>query len=177
MNSKPAITQPNIGRPDESAHPSQSSSLPSFSQTDRTLETNPSYSASLYEPAPVLVNRRIVAGAQYQLMSRGYYRGRVDGKQGRETTLAVRAFQSSAGLAPTGRLDTKTLEALGSSDADLAYLAPASRGYETWMPVRKSKHGKWKMKWKRYYRSFDGEDSDEDRQANTEPGSNAYNEE
>ena len=70
----------------------------------------------------------------------------------------------------------ETLEALGSSDADFAYLAPASRGYETWMPVRKFKHGKWKVKWKKYHRPFGGEDSDEDRQANSEPGRNSYNE-
>ena len=116
-------------------------------------------------------------GAQYKLMSRGYYRGRVDGREGRETTFAVRAFQSSAGLPPTGRLDAETLQALGSSDADFAYLAPASRGSETWMPAGKFKHGKWKVKWKRSYRPFGGEDGKEDRQANTEPGSNPPNEE
>jgi len=61
---------------------------------------------------------------------------------------AVQAFQSSARLAPTGRLDAETLEALGSSDAHFAYLPPASRGYETWMPMKKFKKGKWKVKWK-----------------------------
>jgi hypothetical protein len=44
------------------------------------------------------------------------------------------------------------------------------------MPVRKFKHGKWKVKWKRYHRPFGGEDSDEDRQANRELGWNPYNE-
>ena len=44
------------------------------------------------------------------------------------------------------------------------------------MPVRKFKHGKWKVKWKRYHRPFGGEDGDEDRQANSEPGWNPYNE-
>jgi len=68
-------------------------------------------------------------------MSRGYYRGRVDGKYGRQMASALRAFQSGTGLPPTGRLDTETLEALGSSDADLVYSPPASGGYETWMPV------------------------------------------
>jgi hypothetical protein len=43
------------------------------------------------------------------------------------------------------------------------------------MPVRKFKHGKWKVKWKNYHRPFDGEDGDEDRQANNEPGWNPYN--
>jgi len=173
--SKPAAVQPNSVRPDASARVSQSSPPPSFNQPNRPVETNPLYSASFYQPAPFRVNRGIVAGSQQQLVSRGYYRGRVDGKYGSRTTFAVRAFQSSAGLSPTGRLDIETLEALGSSDADLANLAPASRGYETWMPVRKFKHGKWKVKWKRYHRPFGGEDGDDDRQANGEPGCNPYN--
>jgi peptidoglycan hydrolase-like protein with peptidoglycan-binding domain len=174
-NSKPAVSQPNSVRPDVNARVNQSSPPPSFGQPDRPLETNPSYSASFYQSAPFRVNRRSIAVAQYQLMSRGYYRGRVDGKYGRQMAFAVRAFQSSAGLPPTGRLDTETLEELGSSDADVAYFAPASRGYEAWMPVRKFKHGKWKMKWKRYYRPFSGEDGDEHSQANSESGLNPYN--
>ena len=135
------------------------------------------YSASFYQSAPLRVNRRIIAGAQYQLLSRGYFRGRVDGKYGSRTTSAIRAFQSSAGLPPTGRLDIETVKALGSSDADFAYSAPASRGYETWIPVTKFKHGKWKVKWKKSHRPFGGEDADEARQANSEPepGWNPYN--
>jgi peptidoglycan hydrolase-like protein with peptidoglycan-binding domain len=174
--SKPAAIQPNSVRGDASARLSQSSPPPSFNQPNRPLETSPPYSASFYQSAPLRVNRRIIAGAQYQLMSRGYYRGRVDGKYGHQTTFAVRAFQSSAGLPPTGRLDMETLEALGSSNADFADLAPAPRGYETWMPVRKFKHGKWKVTWKRYHRPFDGEDGDEGRQATSEPGWNPYSE-
>ena len=173
--SKPAAIQPNSIRPDASARLSQSSPPPSFNQPNRPLETNPPYSASFYQSAPLRVNRRIIAGAQYQLMSRGHYRGRVDGKYGSRTAFAVRAFQLSAGLPPTGRLDIETVNALGSSDTDFAYLAPAPREYETWMPVRKFKHGKWKVKWKRYHRPFGGEDGDEDRQASSEPGWNPYN--
>src|SRR4029450_4186845 len=166
--SKPAAIQPNSVRPDASARLGQSSRPPSFRQPDRPLETNPSYSASFYQSAPLRVNRRIIAGAQYQLMNRGYYWGRVDGKYGRQTAFAVRAFQSGAGLLPTGRLDMQTLEALGSSGADFANLAPAPRTYETWMLVRKFKHGKWKEKWKRYHRSLNNENGDDDRQANSE---------
>lgn len=174
--SKPAAIQPNSVRPDASAPLSQSLPPPSFNQPNRPLETNPPYAASFYQSAPLRVNRRIIAAAQYQLMSRGYYRGRVDGKNGSRTAFAVRAFQSSAGLPPTGHLDTQTLEALGSSDAAFAYSAPASPGYETWMPVRKFKHGKWKMKWKRYHRSFGGEDGDQDREVNSQSGFNSYSE-
>ncbi len=144
----------------------QSSPVPAFSQPDHPLQSNPQYSASFYQSAPIRMNRRTIAGVQYQLMSRGYYRGRVDGKYGRETAFALRAFQSRAGLPSTGRLDTGTLEALGSYDVDFAYTAPRSPGYETWMPVRKFKDGKWKMKWKRYHRPFGSDDRDEDRQVN-----------
>ena len=172
--SKPAAIQPNSARPDPRAGLSQSSPPASVNQSEQSLETNPRYSASFYQSAPLRVNRSIIAGAQYQLISRGYYRGRANGKYGRQTAFAVRAFQSSAGLPPTGRLDIETVKALGSSDADFAYLAPATRGYETWMPVRKFKHGKWKVKWKRYHRPFGGEDGDEDQQANSEPGWNPY---
>lgn len=174
--SKPAAIQPNSLRLDASAPLSQSSPPPSFRQPDRPLQTYPSYSASFYQSVPLRVNRRMIAGTQYQLMSRGYYRGRVDGKYGSRTALAVRAFQSSAGLPPTGRLDMQTLEALGSSGTDFAYLAPNQSQYETWMPVRKFKHGKWKVKWKRYHRPLGGEEGDEDRQASSEPGWNTYNE-
>jgi peptidoglycan hydrolase-like protein with peptidoglycan-binding domain len=173
--SKSAAIQPNSVRPDASARLSHSSLPPSFDQPNRPLETNPPYLASFYQSAPLRVNRRVIAGAQYQLMSRGYYRGRVDGKYGRQTAFALRAFQSSAGLPPTGRLDMPTLDVLGSSNTDFAYLAPAPRQYETWVPVTKFKHGKWKVKWKRYDRPFGGEDGDEERQANSERGWNPYN--
>ena len=170
--SKPAAIQPNSVRPDASAkNVSQSSPPPSVNQPNQPLETNPQYSASFYQSAPLRVNRRLLAGAQYQLLSRGYYRGRVDGKNGSRSALAVRAFQSSTGLPPTGRLDMETVKALGLSDADFAYSAPVSRGNETWMPVTKFKHGKWKVKWKKDHRPL----GDEDRQANSEPGWNPYN--
>ena len=84
-------------------------------------------------------------------------------------------FQSSAGLPQTGRLDMQTLGALGSLDADFANLAPGPRTYETWMLVRKFKHGKWKEKWKKYHRPLNNENGDDDRQANSEYGWNRYN--
>jgi peptidoglycan hydrolase-like protein with peptidoglycan-binding domain len=173
-NSKPAISQPDSGRPDVNARMSQSSPVPSFNPPDRPPQTNPSYSASFYQSTPFRVNRRSIAPAQYELMSRGYYRGRVDGKYGRQMAFAVRAFQSSAGLPPTGRLDAQTLSALKISDANLANEAPASRGYETWMPVQKFKHGKWKVKWKRNYHSSRDEDGDEAQQANSVYGALDY---
>jgi len=167
-NSKPAISQPASGRPDVNARMSQSSPVPSFIPPDRPLETSPSYSASFYQSTPFRVNRRRIAAAQYGLMSRGYYRGRVDGSYGSRTAFAVRAFQSSAGLPPTGRLDMRTLDAFGLSNPNLAYAQPAPRQYETWVPITRFKHGKWKVKWKKYHRDLGNDDGDEGRQANRE---------
>src|SRR5262249_26831423 len=167
-NSKPAAPQPNSTPSDTSSRLSQSSPPPSFTQPDRALEINPSYAGSFYHSAPLRVNRRAITGAQYQLINRGYYHGRVDGKYGSQTAFAVRAFQASAGLPPTGRLDMQTLEALGSSGTGFANLAPVSRVDEAWIPVTKFKHGKWKVKWKKYQRPLGNEYGDEDRQANSE---------
>ncbi|HEY2680084.1 MAG TPA: peptidoglycan-binding domain-containing protein [Candidatus Udaeobacter sp.] len=161
--SKPAAIQPDSVHPNASPNLTQSSPPPSFSQTNRPVETNPSYSASFYQSAPLRLNRRIIAAAQYQLISRGYYSGRVDGRWGARTAFAVRAFQSSAGLPPTGGLDIETVKALGSSDLDLAYSAPASGANEILVPVTKFKHGKWKVKWKKSHHSL----GDEDRQVNS----------
>jgi len=77
----------------------------------------------------------------------------------RQTTIAGRTFSVSQSV----------------SDSDFAFSAPAPRGYETWMPVKKFKHGKWKMKWKRYSRPPDGENGDEERQANRDAAWNPYN--
>jgi len=173
--SKPNAIQANSSHSDASARLSQSSQPPSSSEPNRPLETTASYSASFYQSPPLRLNRRIIAAAQHQLTSRGYYSGRVDGRWGARTAFAVRAFQSSAGLPPTGGLDVETVKALGASDADFAYSAPSSPGNEIWMPVTKFKHGKWKVKWKKSHRPFGGEDGDEDQQANSGAAWNPYN--
>src|SRR5262249_30806329 len=67
----PAVIQPIRLRPDANALVSQSSPPPSSSQTDQSLQTNPSYSATFYQSPPIRANRRVIAGAQYQLLSRG----------------------------------------------------------------------------------------------------------
>ena len=110
--------------------------------------------------------RIIIAEMQRQLISRGYYQGRIDGSYGRRTALAVRDFQLQSGLPPTGHVDTSTLNALGLSNENLASFQPAPRHYETWAPVMKFKHGKWKVKWKKYHRENRDELAGEDRWEN-----------
>ena len=145
-SAKPAASQPASIGPDASSRVTQSSPPPLSDQPDRHAKTNQSYTTSFYQSAPPRVNWRLMAETQYQLMSRGYYRGRIDGNYGRQTAFGLRAFQSGAGLVPTGRVDMETLNALGLSDADLAYTAPTSRLNQAWVPVTKFKHGKWKVK-------------------------------
>jgi peptidoglycan hydrolase-like protein with peptidoglycan-binding domain len=160
-NSKPAAPKVNSVRPEASSNPGQTSQ-PSFRQPDRQLQSTPLYSSSFYQSAPLRMNRRIIAAVQYQLMRRGYYRGRIDGSYGPQTLFSLRAFQSSVGLVPTARLDVQTLDALGLSDMSLAYVAPAPSEDGTWIPVRKFKHGKWEVKWKKYHRRSGDEHADKD---------------
>lgn len=54
-----------------------------------------------------------VMSMQRALMDRGLYQGRVDGVSGPQTAAALREFQYQNGLAPTGRLNLSTANALG----------------------------------------------------------------
>jgi peptidoglycan hydrolase-like protein with peptidoglycan-binding domain len=150
--SKPAVIQPNNVPSNDNSKVEQNSSPSSVTEPDRQVDTNTPYSSAYYKSVPSRASKRMaIAELQRQLMSRGYYRGRADGNYGRRTALALRAFQFDSGLPPSGQLDTSTLQTLGLSDANLAYSQPASRSYENRVPVWKFKHGKWKLKWKKYH--------------------------
>jgi peptidoglycan hydrolase-like protein with peptidoglycan-binding domain len=157
--SKPAIAQSSPAPLDQSAPVAQNSSPQSAQspgESQRQLGSTSNFSGAPYTSPPQRINKRLaVAEVQRQLMSRGYYQGSVDGRSGRRTALALRAFQSQSGLPPTGRLDMNTLQTLGLTEQNLAYLQPASRQYETWIPITKFKHGKWQMKWKKAHRAQD----------------------
>jgi len=128
------------------------------------VEMERAFSGKPYESALSWINVRIIAEVQHQLVSLGYYRGRTDGKYGRGTAFAVRAFQSRLGILPTGRLDTSTLDALGLSDRNLAYLESAPWPDESWAGTDKKfkyakwKHGKWKVKWKKHHHGHGHDD-------------------
>jgi peptidoglycan hydrolase-like protein with peptidoglycan-binding domain len=154
--SKPAVTQSNTPRPEDNSQVVQNAAPGSSSEPDRQRGSISDFSGAAYTLPPQRINKRlVVAEVQRQLMSRGYYQGSVDGRSGRRTELALRAFQLQSGLPPTGRLDMSTLQTLGLTDQNLAYLQPASRQYETWIPITKFKHGKWKVKWKKVHRDQD----------------------
>ena len=162
----PPVTQPRGAAPNDRSRLGLESSPRSFSEPDQRVEMNRPFVGAPYDSAPAQINVRIVAEVQRQLASRGYYRGWIDGRYGRRTAFALRVFQVRSGLLPTGRLDMMTLDALGLSDANLAYLEPAPRLSEAWVPVRKFKHGKWKVKWKKDHRHGGDEYGDWDREGN-----------
>src|SRR4029077_5828540 len=142
--SQPAVTQSNNAPPNQSGPVGWNPPPQTPTQPDQRLQTNPAFAAAPYQTMPLRISDRIViAQVQRQLIAYGYYRGRVDGKIGPRTAFGLRAFQFRSGLPPTGRLETQTLSALGLSDANLAYLQPAPRSNQAWVPVTKFKHGKW----------------------------------
>lgn len=61
---------------------------------------------------------------QQALAKGGSYAGKPDGKWDDSTTEAMRKFQESHGLNPTGKLDAKTLEQLGLGSATAGVAAP-----------------------------------------------------
>src|SRR5437867_3749728 len=147
--SKPVVTESSSIRPDDSSRLGQNPPPRSLGESDRRVEMNrPSASTPHESVFPRMSRRMVIAEVKRQLASRGYYGGKINGRYGHRAASAVRAFQSRSGIVPTGQLDTNTLGALGLSGENMAYLEPATRLNETWVPVTKFKHGKWKAKWK-----------------------------
>src|SRR5216117_2384277 len=58
-------------------------------------------------------NYSIVVAAQERLARQGYYRGETDGAQSSEMQKAIKRYQITNGLRPTGYLDSETLGVMG----------------------------------------------------------------
>jgi len=58
-------------------------------------------------------NYSIVVAAQERLARQGYYHGETDGAQSSEMQKAVKRYQITNGLRPTGDLDSETLGVMG----------------------------------------------------------------
>src|SRR6266700_7983887 len=158
-----AVTQPTPSRPNYNSRPALDSSSRSYNESGRRVE-NQVLLGTPSGSAPPEMHMRMVAEVQRQIGSRGYYRGGIDGRYGRGTAFAVRTFQSRLGISPTGQLDMRTLDALGLPDQNMAYLesAPSSHGSSRVRVHTKSKHGKWKAKWKKHHRDYDGDEYGDD---------------
>jgi peptidoglycan hydrolase-like protein with peptidoglycan-binding domain len=165
--SKPVVAQQNTNTVPHVETPQldQNSVHQPPSAPNHQPEMNAPFPGALYQSMSTRMNRHMVlAEVQQQLISRGYYQGRADGRHGRRTSLALRAYQFASGLPPTGHVDTSTLNALGLPDTNLAYLERTPRHNEVWVPVTEFKHGKWKVKLKKYHGHGGDEYSNWDRE-------------
>jgi len=163
--------QANRTAPHDRSQPGFDSHWRSFSKPGWRGEMNRPLLGRPYEVAPGETHMRIVTEIQLQLASHGYYQGSIDGRYGPRTAFAVRTFQSRAGIPLTGQLDLMTLDALGVSARNMAYLDSTLWADGNLVPMKKFKHAKWKhekwkAKWKKYYRDegdeYDAEDHDWD---------------
>src|SRR5216110_64800 len=78
--SNPAITHSNSIRPDENSKLAQTSSPPPSTEPARDRQIEPTQAFAVYNSAPPRKSKRMaIAELQRQLMTRGYYGGRIDG--------------------------------------------------------------------------------------------------
>ncbi len=87
-----------------------------------------------FSKVPALDNKRDVSRLQKALADAGYYKGEIDGRWGKESLAALRAFQKSLGLHPSTRIDSDTWEKLVTAAGptptplpDLLVVAPVSK--------------------------------------------------
>lgn len=73
-------------------------------------------------------DRETVAAVQKTLAADGYDPGPVNGQFGPKTVQAVKQAQKDRELEPTGRLDRRTVAALGISEAESASAGASGRG-------------------------------------------------
>ena len=64
-------------------------------------------------PADAMYDAQLVRSVQQSLNDRGFHAGAEDGQWGPNTEAAVREFQQANGIAQTGDLDPRTINALG----------------------------------------------------------------
>src|SRR5436190_12729378 len=83
-------------------------------------------------PAAAVSRNAGIAALQVALRARGLYAGTIDGVKGRATTLAIKRFQSRAGLPANGVAGAKTRLALGSYGRHLLGTRTLKRGAAGW---------------------------------------------
>jgi peptidoglycan hydrolase-like protein with peptidoglycan-binding domain len=75
--------------------------------------STPAPAASTEPARSAPASREVIARAQARLNELGFAAGTADGRMGARTQDAIRKFQASKKLRPTGELDMETLAALG----------------------------------------------------------------
>jgi hypothetical protein len=83
-----------------------------FGDADERVRTTRAASGAT-PPANAMYDAQLVRSVQRSLNDRGFGAGPVDGQWGPSTETALRDFQQANGLAQTGNLDARTIDALG----------------------------------------------------------------
>jgi peptidoglycan hydrolase-like protein with peptidoglycan-binding domain len=72
----------------------------------------------------IATDKPTIAAIQRALLSRGYYRGTVDGRTGAQTRAAIVAYQKAEGLKPTGQTSAELLDHLRTGAVKPVAVAP-----------------------------------------------------
>jgi peptidoglycan hydrolase-like protein with peptidoglycan-binding domain len=105
----------------QTAPPHKSGSAKSGSSTHRTKSTKKSRRRERGQKAPAPDR---ISEIQQALAKDGSFTGTPNGKWDDSTSDAVKQFQESHGLNPTGKLDAKTLQQLGLGSSTAGVAAP-----------------------------------------------------
>jgi len=115
----PAFAQATTGSPAEK--PKGTAAKPDTTKSD-TMKSSATKSTDTTKSGAMRGSRKggmamagdeKVKAAQQALKDKGHDPGEVDGKMGPKTQAALRDFQKAQGMQATGRLDAKTMQALG----------------------------------------------------------------
>ncbi|MBV9016033.1 MAG: peptidoglycan-binding protein [Alphaproteobacteria bacterium] len=93
-----------------------SSGAPAASAGSSAQTPNTMPQSEANETAPASQSQ--IKQLQQQLKAAGLYKGKVDGKMGRETKQAISQFQQQNGLQTTGKLDQQTLVAMNNNNSN-----------------------------------------------------------
>ena len=82
------------------------------------LETRSAASTSSPAAAHHVHGTTGMKSLQHALAAKGYYHGRIDGRDGPQTKKAVARYQQDLGVTPTGEVDDQTWSSLGLSEGN-----------------------------------------------------------
>lgn len=90
----------------------------------------------------------------------GYYRGKVDGIWGQQSTHATAGFQDDYGLDPTGAFDSATEELIKKAVAGLVEPVPPAEPTDFWPEIKYFKREEFRCKCGKYCDGFPVEPSE-----------------
>jgi peptidoglycan hydrolase-like protein with peptidoglycan-binding domain len=83
----------------------------------------------------IATDKPTIAAIQRALLSRGYYRGTVDGRTGAQTRAAIVAYQKAEGLKPTGQTSTELLDHLRTGAVKPVAVTPRQPAVPVKLPL------------------------------------------